>query len=231
MENIETRDISKDYTGEIPILPLRDTIVYPLSVVPLLVGIERSVKLVNDALEGDRIVGLAAMRDSSVEEPGPDRIYEVGTLARVDRVKRDAENNLHVMVQGLERFRIDEWTQTDPYLKARVTVLSDDEEKDLELDALHRSLVELAQEVVDLSPRLPKEVGGFLSQIAEPRQLAYLVASYSNLDLHKAQEILEMSTMKDKLRALIAHVIHEKEVLGLVTENDDRCCLLNNLFL
>jgi ATP-dependent Lon protease len=205
----------RDFPEEVSILPVRDMVVYPLSVVPLLVGIKRSVKLVNDAMEGDRIIGLAAMKDSSLEEPGPDRIHSVGTLARIDRVKRDSENNLHVMVQGLERFRVDHWLEKDPYLKAKISILPDVAEKDTEMDALHRSLVELAQEVVDLSPRLPKEVGGFLAQIDDPRQLVYLVASYSNLDVRKAQEILEMETMKGKLRALVSYLTREKEVLGL----------------
>ena len=96
----------KEFPKEVSILPLRDTVVFPSSLVPLLVGIKRSVKLINDSLERDRIVGLATMKDSSIQEPGPDQIYKIGTLAKVDRVKRDAENNLHVMVQGLERFRI-----------------------------------------------------------------------------------------------------------------------------
>ncbi|MFC1883995.1 endopeptidase La [Thermodesulfobacteriota bacterium] len=205
----------KEFSKEISILPLRDTVVYPSSLVPLLVGIKRSVQLINDSLEGDSIVGLATMKDSSIQEPGPDQIYKVGTLAKVDRVKRDSENNLHIMVQGLERFRIDKWTGDDPYLKAEITILPDVAEEDMELDALKRSLVELAQEVVNLSPQLPNEVGGFLSQIDDPKHLTYLVASYSNLDVHRAQEILEMDTIKEKLRALISHVTHEKEVLGL----------------
>ncbi|MBN1849149.1 MAG: endopeptidase La [Deltaproteobacteria bacterium] len=205
----------KDFPNEISILPLRNTVVYPLSIVPLLVGIKRSVKLVTDALEGDHIIGLVTVKDGSVEEPQPNQIYEVGTLVKVDRVRRDTDNNLHIMVQGLERFRIDHWVQNEPYLRAKIEYLPDLMEKDLELDALHRSLLELTQEVVELSPQLPKEIGGFLSQIQDPRQLVYLVATYSNLEVSKAQEILEMNDLKDKLRALVSHLTHEKEVLDL----------------
>ena len=205
----------KDIPEEIPILPLKNTVVYPLSIAPLLVGIKRSVKLVEDALEGDHIIGLAAVKDGNVEEPQPGQIFEVGTLARIDQVKRDSDNNLHIMVQGLERFQIDHWTDTDPYLKANITLLQDTLEDDLELDALKSSLLGLAQEVVNLSPQIPNEVGGFLSQIQDPRHVVYLIASYSNLDMQKAQKILEMNDLKDRLRALISHVSHEKEVLNL----------------
>lgn len=206
---------SKDISREISILPLRNTVVYPLSIVPLLVGIKRSIKLVEDALEDDHVIGLATMKDSSVEEPQPGQIYEIGTLAKIDRVRRDSENNLHIMVQGLERFRIDHWLESEPYLRAKITFLPDVIKKDLELDALQRSLLDLTQEIVTLSPHLPKEVGGFLDQIQDPRQLTYLVASYSNLDTPKAQKILEMNDLKDKLRTLVSHVTHEKEVLDL----------------
>ncbi len=205
----------KDISREISILPLRNTVVYPLSIVPLLVGIKRSIRLVEDALKDDHVIGLATMKDSSIDEPQPGQIYEIGTLAKIDRVRKDPDNNFHIMVQGLERFRIDHWLESEPYLRAKITLLPDLIEKDLELDALQRSLLDLTQEIVALSPHLPKEIGGFLDQIQDPRQLTYLVASYSNLDTAKAQQILEMNDLKDKLRALVSHVTHEKEVLNL----------------
>ena len=153
-----------DIPKEVPILPLRNTVVYPFSVVPLTVGIPRSVKLIEDALEGDRLVGLLAMKDPSVEEPQPEQIYEIGSVAKVYRAVKAPDNTMQVIVQGLERFRVEKWLGTDPYLRAKIGLIPDALEPGLELDALQRSLRELAQEIVSLSPNLPEEIGKLLTR-------------------------------------------------------------------
>jgi ATP-dependent Lon protease len=204
-----------DIPKEIPILPLRNTVVYPFSVVPLTVGIPRSVKLIEDALEGDRLVGLLAMKDPSVEEPQPEQVYEIGSVAKVYRVVKGPDSTMQVIVQGLERFRVEKWVGTDPYLRAQIGLISDVVEPGLELDALQRSLRELAQEIVSLSPNLPEEIGKLLDQVQDPRYLTYLVAANAQLKVGEGQKILEFDNIKDKLRALISHLTHEKEVLSL----------------
>ena len=201
--------------GELPILPLRNTVAYPFSVLPLMVGVPRSVKLIEDALEGDRIIGLLTMKDPSIEEPKPGQIYEIGTVAKVYRVSKAPDNTLQVIVQGLERFRVEHWLEPSPYLKARIALKPDVVEPGLELDALQRSLRDLAQEVISLSPNLPDEVGNFLNQIQDPRYLTYLVAANAQLEMEKGQQVLETDNVKDKLQALVAHLSHEKEVLTL----------------
>ncbi|MGB7918802.1 MAG: endopeptidase La [Desulfobacterales bacterium] len=201
--------------SELPILPLRNTVAFPFSMMPLSVGIPRSVNLVNDALKGDRLVGLVGMKYPEIEEPLPGQTYEVGTIAKVEHVTRSADNSLQVIVQGIERFRIDYWMADKPYLKAHIAIAPDKIEKDLELDALQRSLRELAQQVVALSPKFPKEVGDYLSQVKDPRYLVYLVASGTGLDVLKAQQILEIDSLKEKYRLLIGHLTREKEVLTI----------------
>jgi ATP-dependent Lon protease len=204
-----------DIPKEVPILPLRNTVVYPFSVVPLTVGIPRSVKLIEDALEGDRLVGLLAMKDPSVEEPQPEQIYEIGSVAKVYRAVKAPDNTMQVIVQGLERFRVEKWLGNDPYLRAQIGLMPDVVEPGLELDALQRSLRELAQEIVSLSPNLPEEIGKLLDQVQDPRYLTYLVAANAQLKVAEGQKILEFDNIKDKLRALISHLTHEKEVLSL----------------
>jgi ATP-dependent Lon protease len=201
--------------SELPILPLRNTVAYPFSVLPLMVGVPRSVKLIEDALEGDRIIGLLTMKDPSIEEPKPGQIYEIGTVAKVYRVSKAPDDTLQVIVQGLERFRIEHWLEPTPYLKARIALAPDVIEPGLELDALQRSLRDLAQEVISLSPNLPDEVGNFLNQIHDPRYLTYLVAANAQLEMEKGQQVLETDNVKDKLQALVAHLSREKEVLTL----------------
>lgn len=204
-----------DIPSELPILPLRNTVAFPFSMMPLSVGIPRSVNLVNDALKGDRLIGLVGMKYPEIEEPLPGQTYEVGTIAKVEHVTRSADNSLQVIVQGIERFRIDYWMADKPYLKAHIAIAPDKIEMDLELDALQRSLRELAQQVVALSPKFPKEVGDYLSQVKDPRYLVYLVASGTGLEVLKAQQILEIDSLKEKYRLLIGHLTREKEVLTI----------------
>ena len=215
IETDNSADVVNNIPEELPILPLRNTVAFPFSAIPLVVGIPRSVKLVKDAREGNRLIGLLAAKDPSIEEPGPGQIYETGTVAKVYHMVKTPNDTLQVVVQGLERFRVEHWLETEPYLRARITLTPDVVEPDVELDALQRTLRDLAQEVIALSPNLPEEVGNFLNQVEDPRYLAYLVAANARLEISKAQEILEKESIKDKLRALISHLSHEKEVLTL----------------
>jgi ATP-dependent Lon protease len=200
---------------DLPILPLRNTVAFPYTIIPLSIGISRSIKLIEDAQQGDHLIGLVAMKDPQIEEPLPGQVVEVGTIARIERVVKTTEQQLNVIVHCLERFRVQYWTADKPYLKARIALARDIVEDDVEINALHRSLLDLAREVVALSPNYPKEAAEFLAQIKNPRHLAYLVANYAGIDMAKAQEILEAETVKDKLRALITHLSREKEVLSL----------------
>jgi ATP-dependent Lon protease len=200
---------------ELPILPLRNTVAYPFSVLPLMVGVPRSVHLVQEAVKREGIVGLVASRDGSVEEPQPGQTYEVGTAVKIERVTKSSGNSLEVLVRGLERFRIEHWQATDPFLKARVALAPDIVEEGVELDALVRSLREVAKEVFSLSTELPKEVGIFLDQVKDSRYLVYLLAGSAGLGVEKGQKLLEQTSLKDKLHTLITHFSQEKEILVL----------------
>lgn len=200
---------------DLPILPLRNTVAYPFSVLPLMVGVPRSIRLVEEAVKRDSIVGLVASRDGSVEEPQPGQTYEVGTAVKIERVTKSSGNSLEVLVRGLERFRIEYWQATDPFLKARVILAPDVVDEGVELDALLRSLREVAKEVFSLSAELPKEVGIFLDQVKDPRYLVYLLAGSAGLGVEKGQKLLEQTSLKDKLHNLISHFSQEKEILVL----------------
>ncbi|MGD9322281.1 MAG: endopeptidase La [Desulfobacteraceae bacterium] len=215
IETDDNAELVKRIPEELPILPLRNTVAFPFSALPLVVGIPRSVKLVQDAREGNRLIGLLTAKDPSIEEPGPGQIYETGTVAKVYHMVKAPNDTLQVVVQGLERFRVEHWLGTKPYLRARISLVPDVVDSDVELDALQRTLRDLAQEVIALSPNLSEEAGNFLNQVQDPRYLAYLVAANARLEISKAQEILEKESIKDKLRALISHLSHEKEVLTL----------------
>jgi ATP-dependent Lon protease len=200
---------------DLSILPLRNSVAYPLAVLPLVVGISRSVSLIENALEGNRLIGLVSMKDSFIEEPKPGQVYETGTVARISEVVRMPNKTLQIIVKGLERFRVKYWLDNESYLRAHVELIPDKSEPGLEMDAMRLSLCTLAKEIIVLSPNIPDELGNLLDQIDDPRYLAYMVASNANLEVKQGQEILEADHVKDKLHALILHLSREKEVLTL----------------
>ncbi|MSP11378.1 MAG: endopeptidase La [Chloroflexi bacterium] len=220
VENVQNiQEVGKNTNQTIPevlpILPLRNVVVYPLTFLPLSVGQPRSIKLVDDAALGDRIVGLVAMKDSSIEEPSPDDVYQVGTVALIHRLVKSPDGSIGLFVQGLERFRISEFVQQEPYLKARIQVLEDKIEDTLEMKALMRNTLELFQRLVSLVSYLPEELLQAASNIEDPRQLVYLVANSVRIDIIEAQRILELDAVRDKLMALNNLLTRELEVLEL----------------
>jgi ATP-dependent Lon protease len=200
---------------ELPVLPLRDSVVFPFSVIPLAVATPRSVKLVEEAMQADSLVGLFASKDASVEEPLPGQVHETGTMARILRVVRSPDGTLQVVVQGLERIRILHWISSETGLRARVSAAVETSETDVELEALMGNLKELGREVVRLSPTIPDEAAQFLATVTDPRYLAYLIAANSQLSAPDAQTLLEIDSIKEKLRALTMQLGHQKEVLSL----------------
>jgi ATP-dependent Lon protease len=215
LTSAENPKILEDIPQELPILPLRNTVAFPRLLLPLAVGIPRSVKLIEDAMGGQRLVGLLTMKDPSVEEPMPGQIYEIGTVAKIHRVIRNPDDNLQVVVEGLERFRIDHWLDTQPYLRAQVILAPEEVETGVEMDALIRSLRDLAKEIVELIPNLQEQVGNFLDQVHDPRYLLYIIAANARMEIKDSQKLLEMDRLRDKYQALISHLTREKEILKL----------------
>jgi len=215
MQPDDFKKLAAEIPSELSILPLRNIVAYPYALVPLVIGISRSIKLVEDALSGNRLIGLLAMKDAAIEEPAAGQIYEVGTVAIVTQVTRMPKNTLQVVAQGIERFSVAHWLKTEPYLKARIALAPDQIETGVELEALQRSLHDLAQEVVVISPNVTDEAGDFLSQIKDPRYLVYLVAANASMTVEESQKIMEMGLINDKIKALISFLTHEKEVLRL----------------
>ncbi|MGD8445335.1 MAG: LON peptidase substrate-binding domain-containing protein, partial [Desulfobacterales bacterium] len=215
MQPLEEKKPLEDIPQDLPILPLRNTVAFPFMILPLSVGVPRSIKLVEDTMHGNRLVGLVASKDPELDEPVPGQTYTVGTVARVLRVVRGSDKDLQMVVENLERFKILHWQKTEPYLQAHIELAPDLVQSDIELDALVHSLRELAKQVVALMPNLPAEVGNFLDQVQEPRYLFYMVTSNSRMDIAECQRILEMDDLKDKYRAVIAYLTRQKEILTL----------------
>ncbi len=204
-----------DLPHELAILPLRGVVVYPLTSVPLTIGQPRSIKLVDDAILEKKVIGLVASKNPEIEEPGPDDCYRVGTLATIQRLLRMPDGTIRLIVTGIERIRIEEYTALNPYLRARVVRAPEAQEMNVELEALRRKVVELFSHMVELIPGIPDELGAMAAAIDDPRQLVYAIATYIRIDLADAQEVLEIDDVAGKLRKVVALLSKELEVLEL----------------
>ncbi|MFO7742502.1 MAG: endopeptidase La [Anaerolineae bacterium] len=199
----------------IPILPLRGLVIYPLTAVPIRVGQPRSVRLIDDAVNENSIIGLVAGRDPEIETPGPDEVFRVGTAAAVHRLAKAPDGTLTLIVQGLVRIRIEEFVQESPYFLARVETIPETTEPTLETEALRRNMLEHFVRLIELSPTIPDEMGEMLSSIEDPLQITYAIANHIDNEIEEAQEILEMDHLGDKMHRLLNIMAQEVEVLEL----------------
>ncbi len=214
-EEMLAEEQNTNIADDLPVLPLRGVVVYPMMWLPLTIGQQRSINLVEDALPESRIIALVTSKDETIEEPSPDQIYTIGTAAQVHRVLKAPDGTIRLAVQGLERIRIKEYVQEKPYLRARVEVLPETIEESIEVDALIRAVQDLFRRLVELDGQMPEELAVMASNVENARQLAYLVASSMRLDLEDAQHILELDSVQEKLMRLTQLLKKEVEVLEL----------------
>ncbi|MGE5139466.1 MAG: endopeptidase La [Rudaea sp.] len=202
--------------SELPILPLRGTVVYPLTVLPLNVGQARSLRLVDEvATSPNRLVGLVTIKTDKFEDAGAEDVYEVGTVAIIHRMLRAPDGTVRLIVQGLERIRIKEFTATEPFLRARIEPDQEKVEKTVEVEALMRNSLDLFRRLVSLAQHLPEEILMAALNIEDPRQLVYMIAQSLRIDTKDAQEILETDEIADKFKKLNLLMTKELEVLEL----------------
>jgi len=197
------------------ILPLRGVVAYPLMWLPLTVGQPRSIRLVDDVVVKKQMIGLVASKNPEIEQPGPDQIYHVGSAAIVHRMIKAPDGTVRMIVQCIERIKIKEFIQEEPYLMARVEVAPDTVEETVEVEALSRNALELFRQMVSLSPQLPDELLMTAMNLQDPRALVYLIASSIRMELKDAQELLELDSVREKLLKLTTILTREVEVLEL----------------
>src|SRR4051794_16276648 len=208
------QDLLRGLPEELPIMPLRGLAVFPLAVAPLQVAQPRSLRLLDDVMRDGRVLGLVGQKNPEIENAGPDDCYQVGTVGRIVQLLRQPEGGLMVAVQGLERFRITEWTQQEPYLRARYTLAPDVAEPTDEAEALRRLVAEEFQRLAALANQ-PEEVAAAIAEIGDPRALAYMVASSVRMPPEVRQEVLELDSVTAKLQRLTRFLARELELLEL----------------
>jgi len=199
----------------LPILGLSDIVIFPNMVAPLLVETFQSTKLIDDVVGGDRLLGVVLQRNAEAENPKPDEMHEIGCAARVLKMLKFPDNTVRVLVEGLWRVRIQQYTVTEPYLCAKFELLKDVTEDSVELTAMLRNAQNQFQEIVKLSPALSEQVKIAALNTEDPGQFADLVAVNLNLDLAERQTLLETSAVKERLTRLLPMLNREHEVLTL----------------
>src|SRR3954468_7392374 len=206
----------------VPILPLRNSVLFPMSVVPINVGRARSVRLVEDLLGRERaLVGVISQRSPDVDEPTFKELYTVGTVARVVKVIRLGPSNYSVVLNGLGRFRVKGISALEPYMRGKIERIPESLVRDVELDALGAGLREATREVLQLMPNLPRDTAGILDNVREPGALADLIASnfpQAQASVGDKQEILEAFDVKARVRLVLAMVGRQLEVLRVKKE-------------
>ncbi|MEX1158774.1 MAG: endopeptidase La [Thermomicrobiales bacterium] len=198
-----------------PVLPLRATVVFPLTIVPLAAAQPRSLRLIDAVASGDRTVVLVLQNSSEQEGAGPGETAEIGTLATIHQMMRVPDGSVRLAVQGLKRVRIDRWVSEEPYLTAEVTELPETEEDDIETKALMRSTVELFQRLVSLVSNLPDELVTAALNIDEPIQLVYLIATNLRMEPEERQQLLELNSVREKLEQIARFMAKELDLLEL----------------
>ena len=204
--------------AELPLLPLRDTVLFPNSFMPLAVAREASVRLIDDAATSGRMIGVFTQREASVEEPVQDDLYAIGTATHVHKMFKLPDGSLRLIVQGLARIRLDRITQTRPYLKAAITTADEElrDEDHLEIDALQRNIKSNFQQVVSLSPLLSDDLQALAANITDPGKLAdFIASSLATIGTSVKQEILATLDIRARMDALNRILIKELEVLEL----------------
>ena len=190
--------------AELPLLPLRNTVLFPGVVIPITVGRDKSIKAVNDAYKTDKLVGVVSQKDSLVEEPTVNDLVEIGTIAKIIKLIKMPDGGTTVIIQGKKRFKIDEITTDDPYFKAKITVLKEEELKDdNDFDAMVSSIKELAGQIIQLSPNLPSEATIILRNIENPTFLIHFVSSNLNSNIVEKQKLLEIQNIKARAEVLL----------------------------
>lgn len=202
---------------ELPILPIREAVLYPKMILPLMVGQERLIKLINAALLTNKMIGIVAIRNKEVEEVKPEDLFEAGCAAYIPKMIKMPNNSVRLLIQGTSRIRLTEFTQREPFIRARVAPLKDEGEA-ADTKALIVGVKGIFQRVVELAPQLPGELAIMAMNVEAPGALADLIASTLNLPLADKQNILETLDVKERLEKVNLFLTKELSVLEIGTK-------------
>lgn len=208
---------TQDYPSELPILPIRNTVLFPGVVLPITVGRDKSIKLIQEAHKQNKTIGVISQRKQDVEEPGKDDLYAIGTIATVLRLLKMPDGSTTAIIQGKKRFKLENILSNDPYMMARITPLLDIPPitQDKTVEAILSSVREMAMNIIKLSPNIPSEAGFALRNIESPTFLVNFISSNMNADVEEKQRILEVGEFTEKAHLVMQHLGKELQMLEL----------------
>ena len=215
---------STDLPEELAILPLRNTVIFPGVVAPITAGRDKSLRLIRSITEEPKYVGMIAQRDGDNEDPGAADVFPIGTLAQIVKSFKMPDGNTTIIIQGKKRFKVLEWTQTEPYNRAKVEFLPEfvPAEDDVEFNILMESIKDVAAQLIQDSPHIPTEAQAALDNIKSNTFLLNFIASNSNMTLDKKQEVLELDELKDRATKVLEGLNLELKMLEVKNEIQDK---------
>ena len=217
MSQQDEDEMNNEETPEIlPILPLRNTVLFPGVVIPITVGRDKSIKLIKDAYKGNKTIGVVSQRDVSIEDPTFDQLNSVGTVAHVIKMLQMPDGNTTVIIQGKQRFRLLEEVQSEPYIKVTISKFTEAKHKaDKEFKALVASIKEMSSQIIQLSPNIPSEAGIALKNIESTSFLINFISSNMNADVADKQKMLEMTNLRERATMVMELLTLELQMLEL----------------
>lgn len=216
----EERFNLEELPQELPILPLRNTVLFPGVVIPITVGRDKSIRLIQDVYKGDKRIGVVSQKDEMVEEPGVNDINSIGTIATVVRMLKMPDGNTTVIIQGKKRFEIEEVIQTEPYFKAKIKKFHESFpiKNDKDFEAITASMKDLANRIIEISPNIPSEAKFVIKNIESDSFLINFIASNLNVDVIKKQELLETADLKERAKKVLTLLTSELQLIELKTD-------------
>jgi ATP-dependent Lon protease len=210
-----TATVGTSLPEALPILPLRDSVPFPETLTPLAIGQERSIRLVNDVLAGNRMLAMVASKNLEDDEPGPDGLYGVGVAGVVSRMMKMPDGTLRILVHGAQRVELGEYLATDPYLVARIKEAPDEVVPSPELEALHRNVQTTFSRIIEELPYLPEELLVAVANLDDPAELAHMIAGALRIKTEEKQALLEERNVTKRLRMLSELLARELEMVEL----------------
>jgi len=216
-EEEEEQTNNTDYPEELAILPLRNNVLFPGVVIPITVGRDKSIKLIQEANKGSKIIGVVSQKNQEEESPGFDDLYKVGTVAQIIKLLKMPDGTTTVIIQGKRKFEMVSCVKEDPYIFANVKMIVDKKlpKKNKELDVMFSTVKELALQIIKESPNIPSEASFAIGNIESPTFLVNFISSNMNADLVKKQSMLEEKDMKKRLSLVLEHLSTERELLEI----------------
>nr|MDQ3073849.1 LON peptidase substrate-binding domain-containing protein [Bacteroidota bacterium] len=216
----EEEEMDKEQApSELAVLPLRNTVLFPGVVIPITVGRDKSIKLINDAYRGNKIIGVVAQKSELIEDPSAEDLYDTGTVAHILKMLKMPDGNTTAIIQGKRKFKIQEIVQHEPYIRARVEAIVEPEiVPDHNLKAMVAALKDMATQIIQLSPNIPSEASIAIKNIDSPRFLVNFIASNMSAPVAEKQRILATPEFKERAGLVLEHLAREQQLLQLKNE-------------